>query len=275
MSQIKIIKGNIFNSSAQTLVNTVNTVGVMGSGIALEFRLRYPEMYNKYVDYCKQKQMQIGKLWIYKAKDRWILNFPTKENWKDDSKIEYLEKGLQKFVDTYKIKGITSVAFPILGANLGKIPKEQALEIMQAYLSKCNIPIEIYEYDSETPDDLFAKLKSKFSNMSIEEISKKTNIQKQYVKKLLKIFNDESIQSISKLNSVEGIGVKTLEKLFNYFFDRVTPIEHDKNKEELIKIASTNLKPESLFVLKKYISRQKKVNNSLFKVMKAIIENKA
>ncbi len=77
---IKIINGNIFTSKCQTIVNTVNCVGVMGAGMALECRLRYPEMHEKYILLCKDKLIDIGLLWIYKSPEKWILNFPTKMN---------------------------------------------------------------------------------------------------------------------------------------------------------------------------------------------------
>lgn len=83
---IKIIKGNIFTSNCQTLVNAVNCVGVMGAGIALECRLRYFEMYNRYVALCEENKIEIGLLWIYKSPVKWILNFPTKKHWKYPSK---------------------------------------------------------------------------------------------------------------------------------------------------------------------------------------------
>lgn len=81
MSNITFKKGNIFSSDKQTIVNTINCVGVMGKGVALGFRLRYPEMYEKYRELCKTKQIAIGKLWLYKQSReglQWILNFPKK-----------------------------------------------------------------------------------------------------------------------------------------------------------------------------------------------------
>ena len=117
MSNITFKKGNIFSSDKQTIVNTINCVGVMGKGVALGFRLRYPEMYEKYRELCKTKQIAIGKLWLYKQSReglQWILNFPTKIHWKYPSKMEYLEAGLQKFVDTYEEKGITSIALSLI-----------------------------------------------------------------------------------------------------------------------------------------------------------------
>lgn len=74
----KIITGNIFTTNCQTIVNTINCVGVMGAGIALECRLRYPDMHEKYIKLCMDNHIDIGLLWIYKSSDKWVLNFPTK-----------------------------------------------------------------------------------------------------------------------------------------------------------------------------------------------------
>jgi O-acetyl-ADP-ribose deacetylase (regulator of RNase III) len=119
----------------------------MGKGVALVYKLKYPDMYNVYKEYCKKHLIDIGKLWLYKGTDHWVLNFPTKYDWMNPSKIEYLEKGLQKFVETYKDKRITSIAFPMLGTNNGGLDKPTVLKLMKYYLSKCEIPVEIYNYD--------------------------------------------------------------------------------------------------------------------------------
>ena len=130
MNNIKIVRGNIFNTKAQTIVNTVNCVGVMGKGIALVFKLRYPLMFDIYKGFCKSKQIGIGKLWLYKGEpeEPWVLNFPTKFHWKYPSKLEYIELGLEKFVTTYKEKGITSIAFPMLGTNNGGLSKDEVFQ---------------------------------------------------------------------------------------------------------------------------------------------------
>lgn len=142
---INIVSGDLFNSNCQTIVNTVNCVGAMGKGIALEYKKRYPEMYKKYFHYCTLGLLEPGKLWIYRTEDKWILNFPTKLHWQNPSEIKYLEDGLQKFVDTYKQQGITSIAFPLLGAGNGGIDLKVSLEIMCKYLEKCeDLYIEIY-----------------------------------------------------------------------------------------------------------------------------------
>ncbi|MDZ7759633.1 MAG: macro domain-containing protein [Desulfovermiculus sp.] len=93
MSNLKEISGNIFESKCQVIVNTVNCYGVMGRGIALEFRYRYPDMYEEYKEICSRGLLKPGFLWIWKKKDPWIMCFPTKYHWKHPSKISYIEEG--------------------------------------------------------------------------------------------------------------------------------------------------------------------------------------
>lgn len=210
------IKGNIFTSKVQTIVNTVNCVGVMGAGIAYECRLRYPEMFIRYSELCKNKQLNIGMLWLYKSPEKWVLNFPTKNHWKYESKPEYLEKGLQKFLDTYNEKGIKSIAFPLLGASNGGIPEAVSLEIMYKYLEKCDAEIEIYHYDPNAFDDVFADFKKIWLSHSDKELSKMSGLRLDFVEKINTALETESIKSLSRLLTVKGIGDVTLEKAFNF-----------------------------------------------------------
>ncbi|QFZ54513.1 macro domain-containing protein [Oceanihabitans sp. IOP_32] len=215
---IKFIKGNIFNSKAQTIVNTVNCVGVMGKGIALVFKLRYPKMFDLYKDHCKSKLIGIGKLWLYKGEKNapWVLNFPTKFHWKYPSKIEYLEKGLEKFCSTYKDQGITSIAFPLLGTHNGGLDKDTVLNLMEEYLSKCEIDIEIYEYVPEAVDDLYEYFASNWSKLSSEEIKLKTGIRKDKIEKVTEVVESGTVKSMIGLINEKGIGVKTMEKCFQF-----------------------------------------------------------
>lgn len=141
---IKVFDADIFSSTCQTLVNTVNCVGVMGAGLALEFKQRYPAMFKEYRSLCKNGGMKIGTLWIYRAKDRWVLNFPTKQHWRGKSKEEYLHAGLKTFMDIYLSEGIESIAFPLLGAGLGGLNPERSQEIMMSYLRNCSIPVVLF-----------------------------------------------------------------------------------------------------------------------------------
>jgi O-acetyl-ADP-ribose deacetylase (regulator of RNase III) len=142
---ITIVNGDLFTSEAQTIVNTVNCVGAMGKGIALEYKKRYPKMYHEYKSLCDRNLMDVGKLWIFKTPEKWILNFPTKKHWRHQSEVQYLILGLTKFVDTYKVKGITSIAFPLLGASNGGIEPEVSEDLMIQFLKRCEIPVYIYK----------------------------------------------------------------------------------------------------------------------------------
>lgn len=217
-SNLKFVSGNIFNSKAQTIVNTINCVGVMGKGIALVFRLRYPLMFDIYKRFCNEKIIGIGKLWLYSQQPNapWVLNFPTKFHWKYPSKIEYIEKGLIKFSETYKEKGITSIAFPLLGTHNGGLDREKVKVLMIKYLSKCDIPIEIYDYDPSAPDDLFETFKKNWNSLSKQEIKDATGIQPQYIRKINDILVNPEVYSMVTLVSYEGIGEKTLQKAFNF-----------------------------------------------------------
>ena len=138
------VEGNILESKAQTLVNPVNTCGVMGKGLALEFKRKFPEMYQNYKYYCKTGQFKIGNLFLYKSY-KWIVNFPTKKSWMFPSKLEYIELGLKKFVDKYKEFEIKSIAFPKLGCGYGGLNFEtQVKPLMEKYLNSLDIDIYLY-----------------------------------------------------------------------------------------------------------------------------------
>lgn len=215
---IKYIKGNIFSSKCQTLVNTVNCMGVMGKGIALVHKLRYPEMYLEYREHCKNKLIKIGSLWLYTKKENapWILSFPTKFHWKYPSKIEWIEQGLQKFIETYDKKGITSIAFPLLGTHNGGLDTNEVKRLMDEYLGECTIDIEIYEYDPNATDNLFSSFKIKWLSLDEMTIKAEIGMQPQYAKKISDIIQNGEINSMIELANYHGIGEKTLEKVFNY-----------------------------------------------------------
>lgn len=137
---------SIMESSAQTLVNTVNCVGVMGKGIAKEFRDRNPEMFASYKNICEKGLLTPGKLWLWQGSENWVLNFPTKIHWKNPSKIEWIEAGLQKFAKTYASRGIKEISFPRLGCGNGGLDWSEVRPMMEHYLAPLSIPIFIHDY---------------------------------------------------------------------------------------------------------------------------------
>ena len=139
-----------------------------------------------------------------------------KKNWKYPSKKEYLHTGLKKFCDTYKEKGIESIAFPLLGADKGGIPQEDSLSIMRSYLDNIDIEVEIYRYDPKAKDDLFDKTKNFILSQDLLQISKETKLRKDYVEKVITGMKRPDIYQLNQLARIEGIGIKTLEKVFSF-----------------------------------------------------------
>ncbi len=142
---LKILLGNIFDSKAETLVNTVNCVGVMGKGIALEFKKRYTSMFDYYAELCRKKQIRPGVPYYYSdLMGNSILLFPTKDHWRSPSKLAYIEDGLDWFISHYQELGITSVAFPPLGCGNGGLDWIDVGALMVEKLQNLPISIEIY-----------------------------------------------------------------------------------------------------------------------------------
>jgi O-acetyl-ADP-ribose deacetylase (regulator of RNase III) len=142
---LRYVNSALFSSPARVLVNTVNTVGVMGKGVALEFKKRYPDMYERYRDLCLAGQIDVGTLWLWRSSERWVLNFPTKKHWRDPSRPEYIEAGLRKFVSSYQGQGVTSASFPLLGCGNGQLDFDsQVRPLMERYLRVVTIPVYVH-----------------------------------------------------------------------------------------------------------------------------------
>lgn len=142
---MKVKIGNIFESKCSAIVNTVNCVGVMGKGIALEFKKRYPEMFIDYVQKCKSGKVHTGTPYVFDNGDGMtIINFPTKDHWRSPSRLSFVVEGLDWFVENYEKYGITSVAFPPLGCGNGGLTWEVVGPIMYQKLRGLPIEVEIY-----------------------------------------------------------------------------------------------------------------------------------
>ena len=123
LTVIRYQQGNLLEAPVEALVNTVNTVGVMGRGIALMFKERYPENFKAYAAACKSGDVQIGRMFVTATNElegpRWIINFPTKKHWRPKSRIEWIEQGLEDLVRVIREKEIRSLTIPPLGCGNG------------------------------------------------------------------------------------------------------------------------------------------------------------
>jgi O-acetyl-ADP-ribose deacetylase (regulator of RNase III) len=141
---IRYLDSDLFASPAQTLVNPVNTVGVMGAGLARAFRDRYPAMFREYQDLCRAGRLSIGTLHLWRGPDCWVLNLPTKTSWRLPSTLTQVEAGLCRFRRDYEALGISSVAFPALGCGCGSLSWETVRPRMESYLADLPIPVDVH-----------------------------------------------------------------------------------------------------------------------------------
>lgn len=142
---IQMKQGDLLQSSMQTLVNTVNCVGVMGKGIAFSFKRRFPEMCNDYEARCSRNEVKLGEPYCYTLADgRKIINFPTKGSWRENSKLASIDRGLDYMVAHLNEWGVTSLAIPPLGCGLGNLHWSDVLPRIQRAFAALQIPVEIY-----------------------------------------------------------------------------------------------------------------------------------
>ncbi|MDP5198474.1 macro domain-containing protein [Flavobacterium sp. DG2-3] len=144
---------NLLESKAEALVNTVNTVGVMGKGIALQFKNQYPNNYKLYRNACKLKEVQVGEMFVTEETSllggkKIIINFPTKTDWRKPSEYEYIESGLKNLVKIIKEKKIKSIAIPPLGAGNGGLDWNKVKALIEKYLKDIDSEIFIYQPNS-------------------------------------------------------------------------------------------------------------------------------
>lgn len=213
---LKYYKGTVFNTPAKTLVNAVNCVGVMGAGIALEFKLRYPNMFQDYKKKCSNGEYNIGVLEIFEEGEITILNFPTKKHWRYPSKIEWIEEGLKYFTDNYKRLNIKSVAFPKLGSSNGGLKWEDVKELMEKYLSDLEIEVYICLDELEEAEGIEKKMLDFIANATTEELMDKLHLRRSSIDNIKSASNVKRFWHIGKS---EGISAKVYEKIFLYAYN--------------------------------------------------------
>jgi len=147
---IEITQGNLLTAPVEALVNTVNTEGVMGKGIALQFKQAYPEMFKAYERACKAKEIQLGQVNVFDlggliGGPRWIINFPTKGHWRSRSRISDIESGLNDLVQTVQRLHIRSIAIPPLGCGHGGLNWAEVLPLIEnAFLGFPEVQVKLF-----------------------------------------------------------------------------------------------------------------------------------
>lgn len=147
---IQFKQANLLESDADAIVNTVNTVGVMGKGIALQFKNQYPNNYKLYAAACKAKEVVVGKMFVTEETSllsgkKIIVNFPTKTDWRKPSEYSYIETGLQDLAKVIQERNIKSIAIPPLGAGNGGLDWNRVKAIIEHYLTDVHCEVQIYQ----------------------------------------------------------------------------------------------------------------------------------
>ena len=142
---ITITKGDLFQSGCEAIVNAVNCVGVMGGGIALAFKQKYPEMFEDYALICASGELKPGILHTYRVDGLIIINFPTKDKVQFNSEISYIELGLETLKSVIEEDNIKSIAIPALGSGLGGLNWDDVKPIIINALEDLDCDIQLYE----------------------------------------------------------------------------------------------------------------------------------
>ena len=153
---IQIAKGNLLVAPVDALVNTVNTKGIMGKGIALQFKQAFPAMFRDYEKACKAGEVQLGKMHVFDrgglaGAPHWIVNFPTKGHWRERSRLTDIETGLEDLVTTIRRLGIRSIAIPPLGCGNGGLNwTDVRPRIEAAFTNLPDVNVLLFEPESGT-----------------------------------------------------------------------------------------------------------------------------
>lgn len=211
------LNGNLFASSADALVNTVNCVGPMGKGIALEFRRRFPEMFAVYKETCEKGLLRPGQILPYRKSSPWVLNFAVKDDWKHPSRVEWVEQCLEKFCQWYPTVGLRSVAFPWMGAMNGRIPLEQIQQVTRHYLSNLpDLDVEVYSFDPKSSDPLFDTLSRLNASLTSVEFQRQSGIRIGQVEELYKLLGQTSTISLTPVVESGLLGKTSLDRLYQF-----------------------------------------------------------
>ena len=208
-------ESTIFNVNADCIVNTINCVGFMGKGLALEFSLRYPELEKKYIDECKKKLIHTGKVYFYEINGQKIINFPTKFHFKYPSEMKWIKEGLEYFISNYKKWDIKSIAFPLLGASNGGLDAKEVEKVMEYYLSK--IDIDVFICYSKLLEGKEKEMVEGIKKASVDLIAK--NVKLNINQKMNLENNKGSINRFVDVSKIPEIGTKTYKDIFDLFYN--------------------------------------------------------
>jgi O-acetyl-ADP-ribose deacetylase (regulator of RNase III) len=233
---IQFVTGNFFDYKADIRINTVNCVGAMGAGVALQFKNKYPEMNKEYVKACNDGTIQIGRPQVWTNTDFFneednviIINFPTKLHWKNPSEYEYIEKGLEWLVKFLKSHENKTITVPALGCGHGGLNWTIVKEMIVKSLSSLNLKILVFEPESSNSKNAF-NIEKKLNEKHIKQISPNDF---SYPKRLLgksgtDIFIQGNVKTLNKSILSFLVDSKPSEKEKKIVFECIENFDYDK-----------------------------------------------
>nr|BBH92763.1 hypothetical protein KTA_09620 [Thermogemmatispora argillosa] len=234
MAAIRYERGDLLQARVQVLVNPVNCKGVMGKGLALAFKQRYPAMFVVYQRQCRTGILRIGKPCLYCDSQPWILNFPTKNDWRRPSKLEYIEAGLHYLVEHYQRWGIQSIAFPKLGTQNGKLSWDQVGPLMARYLSQ--LPIEVWifiepgdkeYYSPSQPRSPEAAILEEFNSLALsrELLERELHLSQRQAGKVARARARATFSTFAEIEQIEGLTRISLRRIKDYWQRRAQALQ--------------------------------------------------
>lgn len=219
----------VFNAGAQVIVNTVNCVGVMGNGLALECRLRYPAMFADYACRCREGSVRIGMPYLYwDTPALGILNFPVKVHWKYPARLAWVEQSLQGFRRLVVHEPIASIAFPLVGCHLGKLDPADVQLLMEHYLADLPCPVFVCldreERASGIEGDMVALLNTGMAwaqALSLRQAAVDA------------ICAARPLKRIRDMRHLAGIGKTTYERLHRWLYCRVCGLGEEQGRLDI------------------------------------------
>lgn len=217
--------GNIFSSSAEAIVITVNCEGVMGAGIALDAKNRWPTIYDSYSKKCELKEFKIGDIMWERSESQQVALFPTKNLWRAPSNLSFLRDGLETLRNDIIRKSITSVAVPHLGCSNGGLTWSDVKPLIIEKVSDIDgLSIELWKFDQNFIDQDFQRFRNTFLSLNKKDASSWVNFSEKTEGLIRDVLGDSELNNFVQLSEKKGVGKKTLEKIYKASFGKTYQI---------------------------------------------------
>jgi O-acetyl-ADP-ribose deacetylase (regulator of RNase III) len=209
------LTGNIFSSSAKAIVITVNCEGVMGAGIALDAKNRWPEIYDVYSKRCERNGFHVGEIMWAESESKKVALFPSKKLWRAPSKLSYISDGLDTLRTDIDQMSITSIALPHLGCSNGGLTWSEVKPLIVEKLSTIDgLLVELWKFEQNFVDQDFQEFRQVFLSLNPKDASSWVSFSKSTEKFIRQVLSERKLTNFVQLAEVRGVGKKTLEKIY-------------------------------------------------------------